>query len=296
MTGWLVNDYLTCIPGTKTIWHDLLENIEGLQDVTYPDFGTLPFYVERKAKLEGAPDYIIRNATYFRPIRVNTKQISLLQDIRSDAMQLEVCNSSDVVICNSNFTLNKYRDKVSSRMEIVPLGIDFELFKPQETPLEILPNSILYVGAANNHPKGFDQVLKLIKETDHNFCLIMKDDFTMQHPRVRVFNKLDHQRLVSIYNQCSLLICTSVEETQHLSGIEAGACDLPLVVTNVGTYHNRKSGSWGINIAEQNLDFKTAIDEVLNNKDKYRPREYFLNEGFSKEACMAKWNEIVRTL
>ena len=28
-TGWLVNDTLTCIPGTKTIWHDLLENIEG---------------------------------------------------------------------------------------------------------------------------------------------------------------------------------------------------------------------------------------------------------------------------
>ena len=36
--GWLVNDCLTCIPGTKTFWHDLLEWIPTLEDKT--DFHT----------------------------------------------------------------------------------------------------------------------------------------------------------------------------------------------------------------------------------------------------------------
>ena len=38
--GWLVNDCLTCIPGTKTLWHDLLEWMPNLIDKTngYTDF------------------------------------------------------------------------------------------------------------------------------------------------------------------------------------------------------------------------------------------------------------------
>lgn len=290
MEGWLVNDTLTCIPGTKTFWHDLLEAVPGLVDKTYPSFSSLPFFVEKAAK-EGSPNYVIRNATYFRRMNLPCKQISLLQDIREDAQQLEVCNTSDVTVCNSVYTLDKYKGKLTGRVELIPLGIDFDLFKPLNIPNEdVLPNSILYIGSSDNHPKGFHRVLELIESTDYNFCLVMKDNFSMMHPRVKVFNLVDHEKLVQICNQCSMLICTSVEETQHLSGLEAAACGLPLVTTNVGIYYNRESGKWGIN----STDFKESIKEVFANRNYFEPREYFLSAGYDKKDCMRKWNELVQ--
>ncbi len=34
MKGWLVNDLLTSIPIKMTLWHELLDNIDGLVDKT----------------------------------------------------------------------------------------------------------------------------------------------------------------------------------------------------------------------------------------------------------------------
>lgn len=55
--GWLVNDFLTCIPGTKTFWHDLLEWIPGLTDKCFP-YPILADTIERLG-VESPPDYII---------------------------------------------------------------------------------------------------------------------------------------------------------------------------------------------------------------------------------------------
>ena len=46
MTGWLVNDYLTCIPRVKTFWHFLLKWFPDLQDKTGIDYSNLPRYIE----------------------------------------------------------------------------------------------------------------------------------------------------------------------------------------------------------------------------------------------------------
>ena len=76
MKGWLLNDCLTCIPGTLTIWHNLLEWLDGLEDKTngYTDFGQLSSIIEQQLSV-AKPDYIIRNATYFRRINTNIKTI-----------------------------------------------------------------------------------------------------------------------------------------------------------------------------------------------------------------------------
>ena len=36
-TGWLVNDCLTCIPGSETWWHDMLRWFPNLEDKTNDD-------------------------------------------------------------------------------------------------------------------------------------------------------------------------------------------------------------------------------------------------------------------
>lgn len=301
--GWLVNDTLTCIPDTKTFWHDLLDNLSGLEDKTfgYTSFDILPQKIENLINTEPIPDYIIRNASFFRPLNLSVYTISLLQDCYDGyirQLQMEVCNSSDIVVCNSCFIQERYTD-ITSKVCTIPIGVDFDFFysfgqvQKDKTRVElgILPDSILFVGANNVFPKGFDKVLDLIDNTSYNFCLVMKDDFFMEHPRVRCFNRVGHNILLKIYNSCKILICTSQIETLHLSGIEAAACGLPIIATNVGTYYNREHNKWGM--VSDIVDFKETIKFIFENYNKYSPRDYFLEKGFAKQSCMNKWKEII---
>ncbi len=294
--GWLVNDTLTCIPGTKTFWHDLLDNVEGLKDKCngHTSYNVLANKIVEYANNEGKPNYIIRNGSFFPIIPLSVPTISLLQDLGHGRM--DVCNNSTVVVFNSEYTKAHY-PQVNVRTEIIPLGIDFNIFKPSENyknELGILDNSILFIGSSQNNPKGFNKVIELINNTNYNFCLVMKDEFNLSHPRVKVFNRVGHDLLIKIINSCSLLICTSIVETQHLAGIEAAACNIPLITTNVGAYYEKKDGDWGMLVKDG--DFKNKIDYVINNLDKFSPRKHFLELGYDKSSCMNKWNELIKSI
>jgi glycosyltransferase involved in cell wall biosynthesis len=302
--GWLVNDTLTCIPNTKTFWHDLLEWLPNLEDKcngTTP-FKTLAYTIEKSFSYGEKPYYIIRNATYFRQINIPVKTISLLQDFAlGNQEQLDVCNSSDVVVFNSPFTQSHYIDKITSKSVLIPFGVDFNKFKPLGVnygdELGILPNSILFIGAATNTPKGFDIMMDIINNTNYNFCLVMKDDFQIHNPRVKVFNKIHHDLLVKVMNSCEMLVCTSRVETLHLSGVEAAATGLPLVTSNVGIYYDLENGVWGRNTKSFDYhDFIREIDYVKNNLGKFSPREKFLNLGLDTQTCKNKWIELVGSL
>jgi glycosyltransferase involved in cell wall biosynthesis len=276
-----------------------LENIPGLQDKTFghTEFFLLADKIKLEATLKGNPDYIIRNATYFGPIQLPVKTISLLQDVKDDPAQLYVCNNSFLTVFNTPYTAALYKNKIFTPSVIIPLGIDFDYFKPTQNyagELGILPDSILFVGANNVHPKGFDKVLDLIENTNYNFCLVMKDNFTIDHPRVKVFNRVDQETIVKIYNSCKLLICTSTIETQHLSGIEAAACNLPLVATNVGVYYDLQNGAWGRKVLDS--DFVSNINYVFENYEDFQPRKFFLEKGYDKQSCINKWKELVESL
>ena len=297
MKGWLVNDTLTCIPGTKTFWHDLLEWFPDLQDKTnsYTDFSILASQTEKEISLFGKPDYIIRNATFFRSIEAEgLKTISLIQDFFEGPIRLEqlkVANKSDIVVFNSESLKKRYERDIAPWVKIktIPLGVDFDFFSPVEDKIQLLPDSILYVGDSTNYPKGFDRIMNLINTTSFNFCLVMKDDFNFIHDRVTIFNKIDHSLLRKVYNSCSLLVCSSREETLHLAGVEAAACGLPIVATDVGVYKGMSSGPWGEKVKD--LDFESSIRKVMQSK--YNPREFFLNMKLDKESCKKEWRELI---
>lgn len=127
--GWLLHDRLTCIPGTKTFWHDLIEWIPGLEDKTNNgELGDLPdFY----SKQQDSCDYIIRNATYWPWIETGKPTISILQDIRSEPelrrMQIEVMDKSDIVVAVSNYVREKYAAEVNKEIRVIPIGVDYDL-------------------------------------------------------------------------------------------------------------------------------------------------------------------------
>lgn len=299
MKGWLVNDTLSCIPGTKTFWHNLLEWVPDLQDKTggYTDFSVLANKIESEAR-QGPPDYVVRNASYFRKLNIDSFTISLMQDPLRDHSQIDVCDSSDVVVFNSNYMYQSCKDGIHcNRTEVIPLGVDFNTFTPFSSDIKeqtrkelgILENSIVFVGADNVF-KGFDTVKWLIENTDYNYCLVMKDNTKIDHDRCRVFHRVGQEDMVKIYNACSLCVCTSVEETLHLASIEAGACDLPIVTTNVGIHYGNKCGDWGEIVLSHALeDIKEAIDKAMNNLSGYNTRVNFLKSGLDTDSCKKKW-------
>jgi glycosyltransferase involved in cell wall biosynthesis len=302
--GWLVNDTLTCIPNTKTFWHDLLEWLPGLEDKCggMTPYNILPSKIETEYAKTSKPNYIIRNASYFRPMNIPVKTISLLQDLLpNNQEQINVCNSSDVVVFNSPYTQSHYVDKITSKTVMIPLGIDFDKFKPLgvsfEDELGILPNSILFIGSATDNPKGFDILTSIIENTNYNFCLVMKDGYSTNNKRVKVFNRIGHDLLIKIMNSCEMLVCTSRVETQHLSGIEAAASGLPIVTSNVGIYFNLESGEWGRNVMSFDYhDFISEIEYVKKNKKEFNPREVFLKLGLDTNTCKNRWIELVDSL
>jgi len=308
--GWLVNDTISCIPGVKTFWHNLLEWFPKLTDKTngYTDYSILANVIENdllNSKI--VPYYIIRNGTYFRKINTPIKQVSLIQDIHiNNHNQIDVINNSDVVVFNTTYVYNKYAGLINNsniKIKICPLGVDFNFFKPiPERHLEVLPNSIIFIGDSSNYPKGFNIMLDIIRRMkSQNFVLIMKDNFLFNNletmdvtNRVKIFNRVNTESVKLIINSCIAAVCTSYEETQHLSGIECGACNLPIIAREVGIYFDCKNDTrWG-EIADDNT-FVLKINYVLENINNYQPRKCFI-EKYSTETCNNNWVSLIESL
>jgi glycosyltransferase involved in cell wall biosynthesis len=296
--GWLVNDCLTCIPGTKTLWHDLLEWIPNLIDKTngYTDFSVLADSIESQLK-HHKPDYIIRNASFFRPIETEVYTISLLQDPVNSKIQIDVCDRSDLVVFNSQYTYEKSIKFLNIKNhKIIPIGTDFEFFRPLnkdfKDELDILDNSVLFIGA-NNQYKGFDKLVDVINKSHLNFCLVMKDSTNITTKNCRTFNRVGHETLIKIINSCSRCVCLSNTETLHLSSVEAGACDIPVITTNVGIHYNKNPDGWG-EIIDFNCTTIDIINILYNSLDKnYNTRCKFLDFGYDKISCRNSWKSLI---
>jgi len=297
--GWLVNDTLTCIPNTRTFWHDLLDWFPNLEDKCngYTDYSVL---AEKIESIDGRPDYIIRNGSYFRKLNIDVPTFCLIQDTSNNPMQTEVINTSTCVVFASKETHNLYKDRINPKnVRVIEQSSDFNFFKPiSERHPEVLPNSIIFIGDSSHEKKGFHRVLNLIETMpDFNFCLVMKDDTNInvipQHSRsrVRIFNKVDRDTVKLLINSSVCAICTSGNEEGHFAGIEIGACGIPMVARPMGCYLDRKDDkSWGL--ISNDEDFPSTIRYVVNNLELFNPREYYSKE-YTLERCREKWVNLI---
>lgn len=297
--GWLINDCLTCIPNTRTFWHDLLDWFPNLKYKCdgYTDYSILAQKIE---SLPNRPNYIIRNGSYFRKLNIDVPTFSLIQDTMNNAIQTDVINSSTCVVFASKQTYDIYKNRINPKnVRIIEQSSDFNFFKPIfEKHPDVLPNSIIFIGDSSYEKKGFHRVLNLIDTMrDFNFCLVMKDNTTLDiipehnRNRVRIFNRVDRNTVRLLINSCVCAICTSGNEEGHFAGIEIGACDIPMVSRPMGCYLDRKDDeSWGLIANDE--DFPTKIKYVINNRQKFSPRKYYSKE-YTLERCHEKWKSLI---
>lgn len=293
MTGWLVNDRLTAIPGTRTFWHHLLDSVQGLEDKTTAPFSVLTSVIEAECRL-GEPDYIIRNAAYFRWLNVTCPVVSFVQDVLLEFQRdvlLEACAASRMIVFNSEYTRAQYPELATANYKIIPIGTDETIFKPCEPDADIPEGAVLWVGSGHQI-KGFDLACELARKSDRPWVFVMKDDAPVNVDGAVVLRSIPQSRLASVASACVVGVCTSKVETQHLAGIEMGMCGLPLVTTNVGAYYDREPGNWGMVSQGKWL----SEVECLSKMDYAHPASYWRDAGFGLSKCMAEWQEVVHEI
>lgn len=294
MEIWIVNDYLTCVPGTKTFWHMLLE-IEGTIDKTGVPFNRLAETIENDP---GNCDLIIRNMSFFRPIKRRVKQIGFLQDrAEDDPTQIAVCKSVDLIVFNSEYTKQAYSKWGFENTKVIPIGVNEELFRPY--PLaKLFPNDMptgIFVGDYNQ-TKGthiFEEVAR--RKSYINFIYVSKQGYTINLPNVRNFpGGLDEQRMANLYNQADFSIMCSPVETLHLSSIEACLCDKPAIGTNTGWFADYFSPTAGVVVPNPSVEeFCKAIDQVVESPSSFSPREHILTTPFVWSNCRSAWKALI---
>lgn len=136
---------------------------------------------------------------------------------------------------------------------------------------------------------------EIIQKTRYNFCVVLKSNKTIDHHRVKTFCRIDHTKLVSLMQQCKLAIVTSVDETLHLASLEAAACNLPIVTSDVGAYYNEDKGGWGMVVNRDANEYIKSIAHVLSNPRDYSPRKC-LEPIFSTRAVKQKWQQVISRL
>jgi len=289
MTGWLVNDKLTCIPGTRTFWHHLLDGVPGLVDKTIGTYEGLAGHVESEA-VTAEPDYIIRNAAYFRWINVGCPVISFVQDIVEGALRdqlIEACAASRSVVFNSEYTKMMYPELHATDCRVIPIGTDETIFRPRISDPYIPDDAVLWVGSGHR-VKGFDLACRLASESERPWVFVMKDD-TQVEVGALVLRRISQEQLARVASACSVGVCTSTRETQHLAGIEMGMCGLPLVTTEVGAYYSRPIGPWG---QVSNGHWHDEI-EMASKLNRAHAALYWRKAGFGLPECIDKWRDAI---
>lgn len=292
MTGWLVNDKLTCIPGTRTFWHHLLEGVPGLVDKTTGDYRGLADFIEGESRT-GCPDYVIRNAAYFRWLDVECPVISFVQDIVDGGARdqlIEACEASRLIVFNSEYTKTMYPELHAVEHHVIPIGTDETIFRPCDHDPDIPEGSVLWVGSGHQ-VKGFDLACRLASESGRPWVFVMKDDTPVEVGAL-VRRRISQGQLARIASACSVGVCTSARETQHLAGIEMGMCGLPLVTTNVGAYYNREPGNWGMVSQGKWL----SEIECISKSDYAHSAFYWRDEGFGLSGCLDMWRNNIAML
>jgi glycosyltransferase involved in cell wall biosynthesis len=290
---WVVNDLLTAIPGTRTLWHELLYWFGAVWAGGHP-YSYLADVVEQAIQAAPRkPDVVIRNGSYFpwfttcgRPV------ISLVQDILDHddrrGWQAGVIQNSDRVVFNSAHTAAHFPEAAHKGV-VIPIGTDFDLFSPD--PHATKTTDVCWVGS-RNEVKGYDRLWETIGSSGLSFTLVLKDGsdgVDSLGGRVRAIGPIDQVELARVINSCRIGLCTSRQETQHLAGIEMAACGLAVVAPPVGNYANRPA--WA-RVCDDPAGYAEALCSLL---DEAPDRNTIRSQAFpmSMAACEAAWKSLV---
>lgn len=234
-------DHLRTRKGDFDLVHDNQTLGYGLLGIQrdFPVLSTIhhPITVDRRLELSHADGWY--------------KRMSLRRWYAFTRMQTRVARRMERVVTVSS---NSFDDIVRdhhvdpSRMHIVPVGVDPELFKPLPE-VQRIPGRLITTASADVTMKGLayllEAVAKLRTERDdvHLTIIGRKKEGGASARKIEALNLEEHitwvtgvpdERIVELYAEAEVAVVPSLYEGFSLPAIEAMSCGIPLVATTGG--------------------------------------------------------------
>ncbi len=300
----IVNNSLTGIANEKVFWNFLLEKLPRSVGVDMSTVGaSQKNFTEKAASYikENHPNarFVIQNATFIDCIRPDLHTISLLQDDlrrmnKLSLQQEDTLAKTHTHVANSRYTAASYPDYA---FNIIPLGLDDELFSPgDKAGMRIkynLPKDKpigIFVGNMSS-VKGWDVVEPIIREhKDIHWILVSKNTEAYDAPNTTCFSKISQSTLAELHQASDFFILGSPTETQCLAALEAGLCDIPIIMPLTGIFTDwteEERSACGI----FGNDLKSAVDMVLNKK--FSPREMIKSKNLTVDTMIDRWWHLI---
>lgn len=170
-------------------------------------------------------------------------------------------------------------------VKVIHNGVDTEIFTPAHDndirEKYNLQQKYILLGVANgwNYRKGLDDFIKLSKELEENFQIILiglSDSQRKNLPgNIIGLGKLESAKELSrYYSAADILVNPSVEETFGMTIAEALACGTPAVVYNATACPEVISSDTGIVVEKNDIrELKDSIHAIIKNgKNQYSGR------------------------
>ena len=205
----------------------------------------------------------------------------------------------DGIIVVSNFQKDFFVDWLGhNNVWFVPHGIDVDFFKP--APEARFGNhrlNCLFVGSHLRDVTTFRQVVQILAQKDPavQFHILSSPANTNQFngcANVQLYSKISELELLKLYQSSDLLTLPLIDSTANNSILEALACGLPIVTTDLPGTRDYLSDDCALFVPPG--DAGAMADAVLKLKDdRYRQK---LSENSREQALRFDWRVIADQL
>jgi glycosyltransferase involved in cell wall biosynthesis len=160
------------------------------------------------------------------------------------------------------------------KIEILPPGVDLDLWKPDESQRSSLPR-ILFVGG-DFYRKGGEVLLEAFRSLrpgEAELVLVTRSQVP-EMQGVRVYNHLqpNSPELIQLYQSCDIFVLPTQAEAFGIAAVEACAAGLPVIATRVGGLSDIVlDGETGYLVVAQNSGaLANRLNELIDNASRRR--------------------------
>lgn len=177
-------------------------------------------------------------------------------------------------------------------VKFIPHGVDTVFFKPDNSIKR--ENTLLFVG---QHLRDFDAlnyaIPRLVAQNPKiKINAVLRKDFSnkiVSNDAVTVFSELNDGILRSLYQEATLLFLPLKNATACNSILEAMACGLPIISTDVGGNRGYVKNNSGLLLPSN--DYKALVDETISLL-KDNDRQIEMNKVARQVALDFEWIKI----
>jgi|SRR5690554_256701 len=219
-------------------------------------------------------------ATFHKPPEVLKKMIT----------DLNVLKKLDGAICVGANQVAFLKEWLSlEQVAYIPHGVDTAFFKPN--PALKKKNTLLFVGQHLRDFEMFNRTIPRIAEEikDLKVNVVLHPAFASKivaHPNIEVFTNIDDKELLRFYQEATVLYLPMLNSTACNSLLEAMACGLPIITSDVGGNKEYLRDTNGVLINGRNsqqfiLEIKKILEKLSKEKE--------MNKVVTKKDLVYEW-------